>query len=276
MHSSLPTPVPARRQDWPESWLLSHAFDELELTTQAARRCPDPGYVRAYRHRVAQTLDLLYERVTPGARVLDVAAGQGNLTVALSRCGYRVTWNDLRADLVEYVRLKLGRCDVRFCPGDVFELDVACFDAVLATEVIEHVAHPDQFLKRLGDLVRPGGHVIITTPNGGFIRNTLPRFSDFVDPSIFESRQFRPDADGHIFLLHHDELDPLGRAAGLELMHVAHGTSFLSRGWMGTGSFARYLPEPVIEALDNVVTHSPAPVRDRLTTQLAAVFRRPS
>lgn len=42
---------------------------------------------------------------------------------------------------------------------------------VLMTEIIEHVAHPDEFLTRIASLVRPGGWVIITTPNGGYWRN---------------------------------------------------------------------------------------------------------
>lgn len=268
-------PLPARDPEWPESWLMSHAFDELEL---APRPSPsrDPGYVRAYRQRVALALALVDEYAPSGAEVLDVAAAQGNFTVALARSGYRVTWNDLRADLAGYVRLKLGEQQVRFCPGNVLELAAGPFDVVLATEVIEHVAHPDDFLARLRTLVRPGGHIIITTPNGRFARNALPRFSDFADPSVFEGAQFKPNADGHIFLLHPDEFEPLGRAADLELARVVHCTTFLVRGWMRTAGLTRWLPEQLIAALDAAVVHGPTPVRDRLTTHLAAVFRRPS
>ena len=39
--------------------------------------------------------------------MLDLAAGQGNFSLALAERGYRVTWNDLRGDLEGYVRLKL-------------------------------------------------------------------------------------------------------------------------------------------------------------------------
>lgn len=273
MHEPLPILLPARDEDWPQSWLISHAFDELELAHEPSLS-PDPGYVRAYRQRVALALGLVDNHALPGAEVLDVAAAQGNLTIALAMRGYRVTWNDLRAELAGYVRLKLGAQQVNFCPGNVLELDVGPFDAVLAAEVIEHVAHPDQFLERLGELVRPGGHVIVTTPNGRFVRNSLPRFSDFADPSVFEAGQFKPDADGHIFLLHPDELEPLGRAAGLELVHVSQCTSVLIRGWMRTGGLTSRLPERLIAALDGAVVRGPAAVCERVTTHLAAVFRR--
>lgn len=70
----------------------------LELAHEA-RRCPDPGYVRAYRQRVGLALEFVDEHALPGAEILDVAAAQGNLTVTLATRGYRVTWNDLRAEL---------------------------------------------------------------------------------------------------------------------------------------------------------------------------------
>lgn len=39
------------------------------------------------------------------------------------------------------------------------------FDVVLATEVIEHLENPRAMLRQLRELVRPGGYVILTTPN---------------------------------------------------------------------------------------------------------------
>jgi hypothetical protein len=61
----------------------------------------------------------------------------------------------------------------------VFILGAERFDAVLATEVIEHVAHPDEFLRQLA-----GGVLIVTTPNGAYFRNKLPRFSGSRTPLI--------------------------------------------------------------------------------------------
>src|SRR5688572_26088016 len=111
-------------------------------------------------HRTA----LVSEVVAPGARVLDIAAAGGNFSLTLAEMGYRVTWNDLRADLADYVRLKHDRGHLEFAPGNAFELEFAQpFDAALITEVIEHVAHPDRFLAEVAKLVRPGGYLIMTT-----------------------------------------------------------------------------------------------------------------
>jgi 2-polyprenyl-6-hydroxyphenyl methylase/3-demethylubiquinone-9 3-methyltransferase len=80
------------------------------------------------------------------------------------------------------------------------------FDGVLLCEVIEHVAHPDQFMTHVSRLLKPGGIAVMTTPNGLYFKNDLPRFLDCPDPSVFESVQFKPNSDGHILLLWPDEV----------------------------------------------------------------------
>lgn len=200
-------------ETWPESWKYSYPYDLEEVYGQVSCH----GYAYAYENRRCKTLALVEEVVPPGSRILDVAAAQGNFSLALAERGYRVTWNDLRADLVDYVKLKHEHGDITFAPGNVFELEFDhAFDCVVATEVIEHVAHPDEFLKKLSQMVRPGGYLVLTTPNGAYFRNDLPRFSECDDPSVFESVQFKPNADGHIFLLWPDELERLAEQARLD------------------------------------------------------------
>lgn len=40
------------------------------------------------------------------------------------------------------------------------------FDAVICTEVIEHLGHPDLAMKNLFAMVEPGGHLLLTCPTG--------------------------------------------------------------------------------------------------------------
>src|SRR5262245_48119639 len=189
--------------DWPESWKSSYNYDLEEIYGEISNL----GYAYSYHNRTKQTLKLLSEVLLPGARVLDIAAAQGNFSLSMAEMGYDVTWNDLRADLADYVRMKYETGSINFAPGNAFELRFPyLFDAILITEIIEHVAHPDEFLTKMATLVRPGGYVVMTTPNGAYIRNTLPKFSDCPDPSAYESIQFKPNSDGHIFLLHTTEV----------------------------------------------------------------------
>src|SRR5262245_29324187 len=108
--------------------------------------------------------------------------------------------------------------NVEFVTGNVFELGFdQCFDALLMCEVIERVAHPDRFMEVAAGYLKPRRVAVMTTPNGRCFKNDLPRFSDCSDPSVFESVQFKPNSDGHIFLLWPDEVRMFAARSRLEL-----------------------------------------------------------
>jgi 2-polyprenyl-6-hydroxyphenyl methylase/3-demethylubiquinone-9 3-methyltransferase len=260
------------RDDWPQSWKLSYHNDLVEVFGSRA----DPGHTYSYRLRLNKTIELIREVVSPGATVLDLAAAQGNFSLLLAELGYRVTWNDLRAELADYVRLKYEVGELAFAPGNAFDLAFAePFDVVIINEVIEHVAHPDQLLRRAAELARPGGHIVMTTPNGAYLRNRLPRFSDFADPSVFETAQFKPDGDGHIFLLWPDEIERLAVAAGLKLETLCFLTNSLTRGHMKLAPLLRWLPPRLVLGIEGATQQFPAALQRRLMVTTAARFRRP-
>jgi 2-polyprenyl-6-hydroxyphenyl methylase/3-demethylubiquinone-9 3-methyltransferase len=235
-----------------------------------------PGYTNAYRHRQRATLDLLLEAVPPGGRVLDVAAAQGNFTLKLAELGYQMVWNDLRSDLADYVRLKHERGHVEYCPGNVFELGFeAEFDAVLITEIIEHVAHPDDFLYKVAAMVKAGGSIIMTTPNGAHFMNKLPRFSACADPSVFEAMQFQPTGDGHVFLLWPDEVEDLGRKAGLEMEVNTVFSTHCANGRHKTEWLLRVLAVSVVDWGEALADKLPAKVRQKLMIHAATRYRKP-
>ncbi len=259
-------------ENWPASWKTSYRYDLEEVYGQIENR----GYAYAYDRRRHTTLRLITEVLDPGTRILDVAAAQGNFSIALAEMGYEVTWNDMRAELADYVRLKQEFGTIHFFPGNAFNVDLPSpFDGVLITEVIEHTAHPDQLLVRAAQLVRPGGYVVMTTPNGAYFRNKLPKFSDSSDPTAYESIQFKPDADGHIFLLHPEEIEPLAKKAGLILEKLKLSTNPLTSGHVKTEPMLQKLPRSFVQGIERMTNRLPTGLIRRLSTQMAARFRRP-
>jgi 2-polyprenyl-6-hydroxyphenyl methylase/3-demethylubiquinone-9 3-methyltransferase len=259
--------------DWPPSWKSSYEYDLQEIYGEVN----NPGYCYAYDNRRRNTLELVRQALSPGARVLDIGAAQGNFSLLLAEMGFDVTWNDLREELSGYVRLKYECGTLRFATGDAFQLRFPHeFDAVLITEIIEHVAHPDEFLAKVATLLRPGGFIVMTTPNGAYFRNKLPRFSDCPDPSVYESVQFKPDSDGHIFLLHTDEVLQLAARAGLLVDELLLFTNSLTNGHMKLNALLRVLPQGLVSSIEAASQRLPPRLAGRLMVHMAVRLRKPA
>jgi len=259
------------QENWPETWRYSYPYDLEEIYGEP--RCY--GYAYAYQNRRRHTLRMIQEVLPQGATILDVAAAQGNFSLSLAELGYEVTWNDLRADLADYVRMKHERGIVHYSPGNAFELGFdGQFDCVLITEIIEHVAHPDDFLKKTAEMVKPGGYVVMSTPNGRYFINDLPKFSECPDPSVFESQQFKPNSDGHIFLLWPDEIEPLGTAAGLVLEKHECFTNPLTAGHIKCEALLKLLPEKIVRMAERATDSLPSAIKQRLAAGSCTRYRK--
>lgn len=256
---------------WPDSWKYCYPYDCLEIWGDTSHK----GYAYAYRNREKFTLDLIRESLSPGASILDIAAAQGNFTLALAESGYKLTWNDLREDLEGYVRLKWDHGDIEFAPGNAFELGFnKHFDCVLITEIIEHVAHPDEFLRKVSTMVKAGGYIVMSTPNGRYFRNNLPRFSDCSDPSQYESVQFKPNSDGHIFLLWKDEVEELAKRTGLVLEKHLVFSNALTSGHIKLEKVLKVCPGKIVDWAEKVSQKLPFGLNEIVCAHSATRFRK--
>lgn len=235
------------------------------------------GSVYAYANRFKQTIDLIQRVAKPGATILDVAAAQGNFSLRLAEMGYEVTWNDIREELIGYVNLKYERGAVHFAPGDVFSLNFRDrFDLVLATEIIEHVAHPDDFLEKISGLVKKGGYVILTTPNGEYFRYRAPRFSKCRDFSKFEKMQFGPSSDKHLFLLHLKEIDMLAQRTDLTILKTKIFTNFLTNGHIKSEGLLKLMPSKWVNSFEQLTGSLPLACKKRICNHIAVLFNKPA
>jgi 2-polyprenyl-6-hydroxyphenyl methylase/3-demethylubiquinone-9 3-methyltransferase len=262
---------PIFQENWLDSWKYSYPFDLLEIYGSFNL----PGYAYAYSNRRKHTLEIIQKIAKPGSKILDVAAAQGNFTLSLAELGYEVTWNDLRDELIDYVKLKYESGIVHYVPGNIFDLNFDSeFDVVLIAEVIEHVAHPDEFLKTITQMLKPGGYIVLTTPNGGYFKNTLPRFSDCPDPSQYEIMQFKPNSDGHIFLLHLDEIEHLAQQVGLVVKETRLITNPLTNGHIKLHHLLKVLPKSWIDTLEKLTCSLPLILKYKLHTTTVSLLAK--
>jgi SAM-dependent methyltransferase len=126
--------------------------------------------------------------IAPGDRVLDVAAGNGNVAVAAARLGARVTASDFAPSLVAAGRARteaLG-LDVRWDEADAEALPYADgrFDAVTSAFGLMFAPRPEVAAAEAFRVVRPGGVVGLTawTPDGftGQVTALMGEYTDAV------------------------------------------------------------------------------------------------
>jgi SAM-dependent methyltransferase len=99
----------------------------------------------------------------PGQRVLELGAGGGALSQRLVDLGYALTASDL------FVERFAPHEQVPFHPLDLngaFASQLPDrFDVVVALELIEHLENPHHFLRECYALLKPGGAMLVSTPN---------------------------------------------------------------------------------------------------------------
>lgn len=118
--------------------------------------------------------EILRQLHSLGARsVLDAGCGNGSVTGILAREGFAVTGVD--GDAGGIAIAQANHPQVPFAIADFSQdgaaLAGAPFDAVISTEVVEHLYAPHELARFAWEALKPGGHFIVTTPYHGYIKN---------------------------------------------------------------------------------------------------------
>ena len=128
------------------------------------------AYLANHTHRYAFAAEQLARLARPG-RVLDAATGVGYGAAQIAdACGVEVVAVDRDEAALAVARQKFSRARVRFEQDDCATLangasHAAPYAAVVSFETVEHLREPERFVRRVGDLIAPGGLLIVSTPN---------------------------------------------------------------------------------------------------------------
>lgn len=110
-----------------------------------------------------------------GARILDVGAGSSRYKPLFAHCVY--TSHD-------HPDVPYGEVDVRSDIG-LIPLPSESFDAILCSEVLEHVPDPVAAIREISRLLRPSGRLLLTVPSACRVHAVPTHFWGGFAPDFF-------------------------------------------------------------------------------------------
>src|SRR5438309_2071503 len=122
----------------------------------------------ADRKRVDFIADVLKASLPPNGRILDVGCGNGVISRHLGRLGFNVLGIDVSEKTIEIARSINPMPNVQFQKKSAEELVASGerYDAVICSEVLEHLNDPGALLDVLYSTLAENGKLIVTVPNG--------------------------------------------------------------------------------------------------------------
>ncbi len=134
--------------------------------------------------------------IVAGARVLD--AGAGN-------CRYATFFEHAEYVPQDHPSVDFAPAGMTVVRSDITEIPLpsASFDAIVCTEVFEHIEMPLRALEEFARLLKPGGKLFLSTPAACRVHRVPTHFYGGFAPDFFEKSLPR-----HGFVL--DSLKPLG------------------------------------------------------------------
>jgi 2-polyprenyl-3-methyl-5-hydroxy-6-metoxy-1,4-benzoquinol methylase len=149
--------------------------------------------------------ELLLEKVKKleSLKILDIGCGDGVLTYLLAK-GKSYTYGiDLDRDAIEFAKQKLSSLGIKaeFSVQSCYETNFldSSFDAIVSSDVIEHLQNPVDYLMEIKRILKPGGWAVISTPiritefpeDKNHVIEWFPTEFEKIIKASFQSAEFR-------------------------------------------------------------------------------------
>ncbi len=173
-------------------------------------------------------------------QVLDIGCGFGEKATMLSSLGASVIGLDISESAVRFMKEQLG-IEAYQSSIENWDSKGTLFDVVTMFEFIEHPLDPLRSLMTAINTIRPGGLLVIVTPNGTAGDRKVFSFND-------EWSGFRTDLE-HMQYLHIDTIDYLAHKLGCRILHCDQF------GFRGPGDTSSVRSNKISE-ISNILTRS--------------------
>lgn len=262
------------------SWALPETADERARYYLESDRCEidNPDLHDRVTIHYKDRMDAVFRLVTGlvpdrNAVIADFGCAQGNLTLSLAELGYQMIAVEQDEAAVTYAKSKQQSGHIQWQVGNIETVEVPdeSLDCAVLAEVIEHAAYPEKLVERALRCVRPGGVLVVSTPNGSRVRVPLPTLTDIqaMPSRPFSARQF---GDDHLWKLqpHEAQLLVPVEHARLETLVFCGSTVLINRY---SETLVRALPIRWIKAGVELLRSIPIINRKTFNT-MAIAFRK--
>ena len=145
-------------------------------------------------------------------KLLDVGCGNGRYLSTMRSLG----WDVQGVELSENGLKVCQQAGLTVHHGDLLSAEFAndSFDLITVRHVIEHIREPHPFMMELARILKPGGRLMIETPN-----------SDALGRAILGANWFANEVPRHLILFAPDNLVRLANEHGLQNVSLSLGTT---------------------------------------------------
>jgi SAM-dependent methyltransferase len=189
-------------------------------------------------------------------KVLEIGSGLGYLTYSMRKAGYNAHGLDISEAAVNLAKDNYGDF---YIAGDLFDYSsthIGTYDAVVFTEVIEHVDQPMRFVEAVLKMLKPDGKAIITTPNKSLYPADIVWESDL--PPV------------HCWWFSENSMEYMARRLGAKLSFMDFSEFYHQLSYIDCHAIRRQrLPQSFFDAAGNVQAGGTKKTKSKLRSLLA-------